>query len=204
MQLLPWDDQLWLLLHVVIATALGGLIGLEREFANKPAGFRTYMLISGSATLFVGLAEQLVTRFDSGPYGDPIRTDPIRILEAVVTGVAFLGAGTIFRREGGDVEGLTTASSILFAAAVGVAVALDQMILAVGVTALTLVVLRTMRLVEVRARVRAKPGPASDGVDSSKGVEQDASQRVLSQSSGAVEPHALEKRQRSSGRTEHA
>jgi putative Mg2+ transporter-C (MgtC) family protein len=168
MEFPAWDDQLWLLLHVVLAIALGGLIGIEREFANKPAGFRTYMLVSGSAALFVGLAEQLVLRFDSAP-----SADPIRILEAIVTGVAFLGAGMIFHRERGGVEGLTTASSILLAAAVGVAVALDQMILALGVTALNLIVLRAMRLVERKAHARAAAAgqggsqvkAGSDGVD---------------------------------------
>ena len=70
---------------------------------------------------------------------------------AIVTGVAFLGAGTIFRRRASDqVEGLTTAASLLMSAAVGISVALDQIALALGVTALTLVVLWGLRILERR------------------------------------------------------
>jgi putative Mg2+ transporter-C (MgtC) family protein len=157
-----WLDQLGLLVDVAVAITLGGLIGIEREFANKPAGFRTHMLVAGAAALLVGLADVLVERFEAEHYGEKLQVDPIRIVEAIVTGVAFLGAGTIFRRDGG-VEGLTTAASILFAAAVGVAVSLDQLVLALGVTALTLLVLRVMRHVELRARARAQADPSPRG-----------------------------------------
>jgi putative Mg2+ transporter-C (MgtC) family protein len=117
---------------------LSGLIGLERERADKPAGLRTHMLVSGSATTLVVLADLIVA--DSSLPAEIIRTDPVRIIEAVVAGVAFLGAGTIIRRQA-DVEGLTTAASLLFVAALGIAVALHLFVLAIGGVLLTLLVL---------------------------------------------------------------
>ena len=100
------------------------------------------MLVAGASATLVGLGDALLHRFNVG-MGDSIRSDPIRIVEAVITGVAFLGAGTIFRRrEGKNVEGPTTAASLLLSAAIGMSVALRQFILAGGITALTLLVLR--------------------------------------------------------------
>lgn len=81
--------------------------------------------------------------------GDLVRTDPIRIVQAVITGVTFLGAGTIIRSGSGHrVEGLTTAASILFAAAVGISVALSHYLLAGGATLLVLVTLRGVQVLE--------------------------------------------------------
>lgn len=78
-------------------------------------------------------------------------SDPIRIVEAIVTGISFLGAGTIFRRDRSEqVEGLTTAATILLCAAVGISVALRQFVLAVGVTLLALFVLRGLTAIEKR------------------------------------------------------
>ena len=155
--LTDWPTQLALLAQVLAAGLLGALIGFERELAHKPAGLRTHTLVAATAALLVGLSDALVTRFSGEAYGASLRADPIRVVEAVVTGVAFLGAGTIFRRGGDDVQGLTTAASLLLAAAVGVAAALDRWVLAVGVTLLALLVLRGAhpidRAVETRADV---------------------------------------------------
>lgn len=143
-----WLEQAGMLVDVVIAMVLGGLIGLEREFANRPAGFRTHMLVAGAAALFLALTDPLLTHFSVATHGDSLRSDPIRIVESIIAGVAFLGAGTIFRRGGKTVEGLTTAASILMASAVGVATALDQLLVAAGATAITLTVLRAMHRLE--------------------------------------------------------
>jgi putative Mg2+ transporter-C (MgtC) family protein len=151
-----WMTQANVLLDVVIALLLGGAIGLEREFADRPAGFRTHMLVAAAAALFVGLADVLLTRFTFEAYGEMLRTDPVRVVEAIVTGIAFLGAGTIFREQGSGVTGLTTAASILMASALGVAVALDQVLLAVGVTAITLIVLRLLHRFEERLPEKAR------------------------------------------------
>jgi putative Mg2+ transporter-C (MgtC) family protein len=145
---MEWYSQFEILAEVALAMLLGGLIGLEREIANKPAGFRTHMLVAGAAALLVGLGDALLLRFNIAS-NEGIRSDPIRIVEAVVTGISFLGAGTIFRRSRSEqVEGLTTAASLLLSGAVGIAVALRQFVLAVGITLLALGVLRGLRYVE--------------------------------------------------------
>jgi putative Mg2+ transporter-C (MgtC) family protein len=136
-------QQLQILGYVALAMLLGGVLGVDREIAHKPAGLRTHMLVSGAAAVLVALGEILVQHFEADPSHTMIGTDPLRIIEAVITGVSFLGAGTILRHSASDqVEGLTTAASLLLAAAVGVTVALSQVILAVGITILALLTMR--------------------------------------------------------------
>lgn len=143
------QSQVQILVKLVVAMFLGALLGLERELANKPAGLRTHMLVAGAAALLVVLAEFSVERFQADLGGTLVRSDPIRILEAVIAGISFLGAGTIIRsRQDGSVEGLTTAASMLFIAAVGTAVALDRYILAGGATILALLILRGLGYIE--------------------------------------------------------
>lgn len=145
---MDWWPQLEILAGIALAMLLGGLIGIEREIANKPAGFRTHMLVAAAAALLVSLSDALVNQFNIADT-DYMRTDPIRIVEAIITGVSFLGAGTIFRhRASKHVEGLTTAASVLLSSAVGVAVAVEQYVLAVGMTLLTLLVLRGLTVAE--------------------------------------------------------
>ncbi|MEJ2229712.1 MAG: MgtC/SapB family protein [Nitrospirales bacterium] len=137
--------QLQILLQVGIALGLGALIGLEREFADRPAGLRTHMLVTGTSTLFIALGEVLAKHFQEELPAAILQTDPFRLIGAIALGISFLGAGTIIRRnsEGSvKVEGLTTAATILFAASVGVAVAISQYLLAFGITGLVLAVLR--------------------------------------------------------------
>jgi putative Mg2+ transporter-C (MgtC) family protein len=142
-----------ILLEVAVAMLLGGLIGLERELSDKSAGLRTHMLIAGAAALLVGLGNTMIRRF--GAAGDLVRSDPTRVIEAVVTAVGFLGAGMIIRRVDTDrVGGLTTAASVLFAAAVGICVALTEYVLAIGVTALDLATLRGVKPLETWLRRR--------------------------------------------------
>jgi putative Mg2+ transporter-C (MgtC) family protein len=142
-----------ILAEVAIAMALGGVIGLEREIADKPAGLRTHMLIAGAAALLVGLGNAMIRRF--AVMGAQVSGDPIRVIDAIVTAVGFLGAGMIIRRsDTNEVEGLTTAASVLFAAAVGICVALREFILAVGVTALDVVTLRGVGFLQERLRRR--------------------------------------------------
>jgi putative Mg2+ transporter-C (MgtC) family protein len=144
------EAQLWALGEVALAILLGGIIGLEREMAERPAGFRTHMLVAGAAALLVALSNALLLHFDDDGSGS-IRTDPVRIAEAIIAGVSFLGAGTVFQRQKGErVEGLTTAASLLLCSGVGIAVALHQFILAIGTTILALVVLRGVKMIERR------------------------------------------------------
>lgn len=139
-----WQQQLQIVASVAIATVLGGLVGAERELADRPAGLRTHAILAAAACLLVRLGDILVAHFVVDTVPGVLRADPIRIVEAVVTGVAFLGAGTIFRQRE-HVEGLTTAASLLLVAAIGVSVALRQLLVAVLITALTLIILRVAR-----------------------------------------------------------
>ena len=148
-----WQTQLAILGEVLVAMILGGVIGLERATANKPAGFRTHMLVAGAASLLVGLSDALVDRFNTGPYTHMISSDPIRVIQAIIAGISFLGAGTIFRHPRKQhVEGLTTAASLLFSGAIGICVALRQFVLAVAVTLLTITVLRSVDFIERRLK----------------------------------------------------
>lgn len=145
-----WVMQFEIIGEVALAMLLGGVIGFEREMADKPAGFRTQMLVAGAAALLVGLGDALLLRFLVEGKTN-VTADPIRIVEAIVTGISFLGAGTIFRRDSSEqVKGLTTAASILLCAAVGISVALRQFILSIGVTVLALIVLRGLTGIEKR------------------------------------------------------
>lgn len=130
--------ELQFLGKILIAALFGALVGFEREAAEKPAGLRTHMLVGATSCLLVMLAIFIVTSFEPQ---NLVTTDPIRIVEAIVVGISFLGAGTIlkYNREGEkSVEGLTTSASILAVSAIGIAVALDALLLAAGVTVLNL------------------------------------------------------------------
>lgn len=124
-------DQWSVIWHVAIAFALGGLIGIEREVKSKPAGLRTLMLVCGAVTLLAMLSHATLESFSADR--DIIMADPIRIIQAIVLGVSFLGAGVI-AHAGTEVKNLTTSATILFTAGIGVAVALDQFIIACVLT----------------------------------------------------------------------
>jgi putative Mg2+ transporter-C (MgtC) family protein len=134
-------SQLKILLYVVISMLLGAVVGLDRELADKPAGLRTHMLVAGSAALLVSVGKLIIPQF--GLNDMALGSDPLRIISAIITGVSFLGAGTIIRRGSEDkVKGLTTAAALLFVAAVGICVALSKILLAIGVTIIALATLR--------------------------------------------------------------
>ncbi|MDN5864587.1 MAG: MgtC/SapB family protein [Gammaproteobacteria bacterium] len=145
-----WQIQLILIGKIAFGMLLGGVIGWERELSDKPAGFRTHMLIAGSTSFFVGLAYLLTVEYQAFLPEGTFRPDPIRILQAVVIGVSFIGAGTIFQARDKKVEGLTTAATILFVAGVGMACGLGYYILAVCTTLLGLLVLRFILRFEKR------------------------------------------------------
>lgn len=145
-------SQLGVLLSTAYAMLLGGVIGFERELKDRPAGFRTHMLVAGAAALLVGLGDLIASHFSALHSAQTLRIDPIRLIEAVVTAVGFLGAGAIFRRAGGNsIAGLTTAASLLMVATIGIAAGLHAHVLAIGATVLTLAVLTLLSWVERRA-----------------------------------------------------
>ncbi len=135
--------QIEIIFTVLIAVVLGGIIGLERELAGKPAGFRTHMLIAGAAAFLVELTQIVILTSRSTALSDSliVQADPIRIIQAIIVGVSFIGAGTIIQRKVEErIEGLTTAASILFTTGVGIAVAYDQYIASIGVTLIILII----------------------------------------------------------------
>lgn len=125
-----------MIFQLILAALLGGCIGLEREYRHKPAGFRTYLLVSLGSALFTILSRQLLN-FAGGP-----GIDPTRIAAQVVTGIGFIGAGAIIRggREG-IIAGLTTAATIWAVAGIGLAAGAGLYLVAVVATLLILLVL---------------------------------------------------------------
>jgi putative Mg2+ transporter-C (MgtC) family protein len=144
--------ELVLLLRLIVAGALAGVLGWERESARKPAGLRTHMLVGIASALFTVLGELAVEQFPGQP--GSLRSDPIRVIQAVSIGIGFLGSGVIFVSKSGDsVRGLTTAASIWATAAIGIAVGLQHYVLAAGTTFLLALVLRIMGKFEHRTDV---------------------------------------------------
>lgn len=126
--------------RLILALVLGGLIGLERESMGRPAGFRTHILVSVGSALIMIMSAYAFADSMLGSY------DPNRIAAQVVSGIGFLGAGTIMR-EGANVRGLTTAASLWTVAGIGLAVGSGSYFAAVVATllvVLTLVVLNQL------------------------------------------------------------
>jgi len=120
-----------MLLRLLLAAALGAVIGYQRERAGKPAGLRTHVLICVGAALFTV----------ASLYGFGAGADPARVAAGIVAGIGFLGAGAIMRTGEGIVAGLTTAATIWVVAAIGLAVGAGLYLASAVATALTLVVL---------------------------------------------------------------
>jgi putative Mg2+ transporter-C (MgtC) family protein len=160
--------RLSVLAKLLLATLLGGAIGLEREMAGKPAGLRTNILICVGAALFTQLSmdiAQIGFSADHHPYGDTTR-----IAAQIVSGIGFLGAGAILHGQG-SVVGLTTAATIWVVAAIGTAVGAGAYVDALGATTLIMLVLVGLRPVERRllskrrrlhVTLRVKPGCTFD------------------------------------------
>lgn len=130
--------------RLTAAVVLGALIGLEREWREKPAGLRTHILVSVAACLFVIIGRELAAM----DFGDnEQRNDPIRMIEAVTAGVAFLAAGLIFT-SGGKVQNVTTGASLWLAGAVGLGCGAGQMPLAAMASVIVIVVLFALRQIE--------------------------------------------------------
>ena len=141
--------------RVLIAAALGGVIGIEREFSEQPAGFRTHMLVSLGAALFTLVGAYGVTPFLGADAS--VRFDPTRIAAQVVTGIGFLGAGAILQ-QGVNVRGLTTAAALWVTAAVGTAVGLGYLAGALATTITTVVALYALKRLSRRVFRRLRGG----------------------------------------------
>lgn len=144
MDLVAWIPRADLLASLLLAALLGGAVGLERELSGKPAGFRTNLLICVGAALLtelsVGIAALATT---------PGEADPGRIAAQIVSGIGFLGAGTIIQSRG-SVIGLTTAATLWVVSAIGIACGARQWGEAVGATLLVLLTLLVLGRIETR------------------------------------------------------
>lgn len=170
--------RLELLFKLVLAVLVGGLIGVERELQGKPAGLRTNILICVGATLFTSLSTAL-----SGALGDPSR-----IAAQIVTGVGFIGAGTILHSRGG-VVGLTSAATIWVVAAIGMALGAGLFIEAVGSAVLVAFVLSGLGWAEAfvarrqsHARLVIRTEPNDEVVGQIEGVIRRAGLEIMQRS----------------------
>lgn len=127
-----WGDYA---LKLFVSLVLSGLIGFERQLSKKTAGLRTHMLVCMGATIFTLTGLYLMM-----DYSENFATDPIRIVDAMIGGLGFLGAGAIIQARG-SIQGLTTATSIWTMGALGVAVGLGNYPLAILTTVFSLMVL---------------------------------------------------------------
>ena len=137
--------------RLLLAAIFGAAIGFEREWRNRPAGLRTHVLVCVAAATFAILTIEIIhaPMFTADALGDAVKVDPIRVVEAVTAGVAFLAAGVvIFTR--GQVHGLTTGAGMWLAGAIGLAAGLGFWQIAGFGTLLVLIVLGLMHALEVK------------------------------------------------------
>jgi putative Mg2+ transporter-C (MgtC) family protein len=138
---------------LLLATLLGGAIGIERELAGKPAGLRTNILICVGSALFTQLSVD-IARIGFTPSGAPYG-DTTRITAQIVSGIGFLGAGAILQSQG-SILGLTTAATIWVVAAIGAAIGAGAYVDALGSTAVIMLVLVGLRPVERRLMAKRR------------------------------------------------
>jgi putative Mg2+ transporter-C (MgtC) family protein len=138
MDLFPEDIQ-----KVLLSAGLGALIGLEREWSGKSAGFRTMMLVTVGATLFT------LVSYHMAILDVKHNSDVTRIASNIVTGIGFIGAGLIFRNQQ-NIQGLTTAAAVWAAGAIGMAVGIGSYQVAIETTVIVLIILIILHYIEKR------------------------------------------------------
>ncbi|CAN5851759.1 MgtC/SapB family protein [soil metagenome] len=155
------ETDLSIFLRLLIVIVLAGILGWERESLGKSAGLRTHILVGVGAVLFVVIGEMFVEKYRQ--HDQSMRFDPIRIVEAIVTGISFLGAGIIFvARDKGVVKNLTTAASIWTTSAVGMLVGLERYFLAVGSTIIIFIVLRFLVFLDFKHQQPSEKSETSE------------------------------------------
>lgn len=140
--------DLEIILRLVLATVIGVILGVEREYVGKPAGMRTYALVTLGATVFT-----IISKYGFSDSAGVV--DPSRIASQIVTGIGFLGAGVIIFR-GVKVEGLTTASGLWVSAAIGMAIGAGMYIIAISAATLAFIVMVVMRKFSIGNRINTK------------------------------------------------
>jgi putative Mg2+ transporter-C (MgtC) family protein len=146
------------LLRLTVAIFLGGMIGLERALHARTAGLRTHILVSLASCLFALLSFEILARF----HGEV--SDPLRLIEAVTSGVAFLAAGSIIV-SGGSVMGLTTGAGMWLAGAIGLACGIGALALAALATLLALPILWALRTLSHKIDATATEGAKTRAQD---------------------------------------
>lgn len=143
------DLDLELIFQIALSAVIGLILGVEREYAGKPAGMRTYSLVAMGATIFT-----IISKFG---FSDVAGTDfdPSRVAAQIVTGIGFLGAGVIIFR-GVKVEGLTTAAGLWVAAAIGMAIGAAMYEVAIVSAVIAFVVIVFLRKFDVEAWLHEK------------------------------------------------
>lgn len=139
-------DQIQIIAHLLGSLVAGGIIGLERSYHGRPAGFRTHALVCLASTLLMMVTYYQWKWLPDVPV-DTIRADPTRMAQGIMTGIGFLGAGVIFK-EGLSVRGLTTAASIWITAVIGILIGIEFYLPAIIATVLTVGVLSIFRSIE--------------------------------------------------------
>ncbi len=140
------NEYLTIVFHLVFAVVAGGLIGLERTYHGRSAGFRTHTLVCTASSLLMLLSVFQWKLFAGVPI-ETVRIDPTRMAQGIMTGIGFLGAGVIVK-EGVTVRGLTTAASIWSTAAIGILIGVGFYFPATIATLLTLGALSAFRWIE--------------------------------------------------------
>lgn len=139
--------------RLLLALLFGGMIGLERSYHGRPAGFRTHALVCLSSSLLMLVSVYEAIWFRQAHDGVRVALDPTRVAQGIMTGIGFIGAGAIIK-EGLTVRGLTTAASIWMTAAIGVLVGIGFYYPAVVSTGLTLGTLSVFRWIESKVPVQ--------------------------------------------------
>lgn len=155
--------QFEMLVRMILSAVFGGIVGMERGSGDRPAGFRTHILVCAGSTLIMLVSLYGFDGFDQIPFEYPRNRDSARIAAQVVSGIGFLGAGTILH-EGLTVRGLTTAASLWMVSAIGLATGAGMYfisIMATGITMVTLVTFHTWENASAWAAVRIANSSAS-------------------------------------------
>jgi putative Mg2+ transporter-C (MgtC) family protein len=165
MPALEAESLFHLLVRLLCAVVLGAAVGWERERREKPAGLRTHMMVTLGSASFVLLAFEATAEI-SASYGAG-GLDPTRVLQGVVGGIGFLGAGTIIQSRG-HVKGMTTAASLWVSGALGAACGMGAFLLAVVTAGLALIILGVVGRVEPQGRNHIGSSPQVPSDQSSK------------------------------------
>lgn len=139
------------IIKLLVAVLVGGLIGLERESVRRPAGFRTHILVCVASALIMDMNLLVANEF--------VNADPMRLGAQVISGMGFLGAGTILK-EGATVSGLTTAAGLWAVACLGLVIGAGYYLLALFAALLMLLTLKTFSQLERKYSGRKKPPKA--------------------------------------------